>query len=193
MKYLLITILFLSSSCTHAFLDVHEAEVLYWYEIENDEHRYYYNIVNNSSSAEIVKVIVGYQYDDDGGIPKLFAPAGDRTHIPLDFISPEGWSGDLRYVEESLEYSLGWVTSDPTKFDISANSSSYEFGVILSNQRDDHINSYFSVIFNDGTVTTRKMDAETNSPPRNPILTPLYELLLSKGIEPRVMQMASKY
>ena len=136
MKYLLTIFIYLFAvGCSNAFPSKHDAEVLYWHEFKDGQHYYYYNVVNNSSSSNIVHISVGYKYDDNYGEPQLFAPAKDRTHIPLEFISPEGWNGKIEYVEESLNYSLGWRTSAGAKFNIPPNSSSYQFGVVLDNER----------------------------------------------------------
>lgn len=191
MKYLLTMFVYLFAvGCSNAFPSKHDAEVLYWHEVKDGQHYYYYNVVNNSSTSNIVHISVGYKYDDNYGEPQLFAPAKDRTHIPLEFISPEGWNGKIEYVEESLNYSLGWRTSAGAKFNIPPNSSSYQFGVVLDNERNDHITSYFTIIFSDSTVTTKQMGTESG-PPKSTTLAPIYDLLLSKGLKPMSMEIAT--
>ncbi len=184
---LLIASLFLANtSC--AYESAHDVEVLYWSEVKNGQYHYYYNVVNNSTEVDVVNVEVGYKYDYEDGEPQLFAPRADTTHVPLEFIAPNGWEGKVSYLEESLYYSLNWTTTGE-QFDIKKGKSSFRFGVVLNNQRDDHINTFFTIIFGDSTVATEQMVA-SSEPPRNVILAPIYDLLLSKGIKPNVIGMS---
>lgn len=185
---LVFSLFMMGTSC--AYQSSHDVEILYWHELKDGKHYYYYNVVNNSSEVSVVDVQVGYKFDYDNGEPQLYAPRADTTHIPLEFIGPKGWTGQVSYLEESLYYSLNWTTTGE-QFDIKKNKSSFKFGVVLSNQRDDHINSFFTIIFSDSTVATKEMVA-SSEPPRNVILAPIYDLLLSKGIKPNVVGINKK-
>lgn len=185
-KYLIclvVPLLLINTAC--AYESAHDVEVLYWHEEKGGKHYYYYNIVNNSNEVDVVNVQVGYKYDYEGGEPQLFAPRADTSHIPLEFISPNGWVGEVEYLEESLNYSLNWTTTGE-QYDVKKGKSSFKFGVVLSNQRNDHINTFFTVIFGDSTISTEQMVASTKAP-KNVILAPIYQLLLSKGIQPNVI------
>ena len=178
-----ISIFFINTSC--AYESAHDVEILYWYEFKNDQHHYYYNVVNNSNEVEIVNVEIGYEYDFEDGAPRVQRTRGDTSHIPIEFISPNGWEAKVAYQEETLDYSLMWTTTGE-QFDIKESDSSFQFGVVLSNLRNDHMNTFFTVIFGDSTVATEEMVASLE-PPRNLILAPIYDLLLSRGIEARVI------
>ena len=185
---LIASLLLANTSC--AYESAHDVEILYWSEVKNGQYHYYYNVVNNSTEVDIVNVEIGYEYDFEDGAPKLQRARGDKTHIPLEFIKPNGWTGKVAYQEETLDYSLMWTTTGE-QFDIKKGKSSFRFGVVLDNQRDDHINTFFTIIFGDSTVATEEMVA-SSEPPRNVILAPIYDLLLSKGIKPNVIGMSKR-
>ena len=167
----------------------HDVDVLYWHEAKNGKHSYFYHVLNKSRTSEIVSFMVGYDWRV--GEPKLYAPRADTRHIPLEFHSPTGWSGKVEYLEESLFYNLLWESNQPQN-DIKEGESSYRFGVELSNRRNDHLNTVITVIFGDTTITSKKMaGSESQPPPSNHILAPIYLLLLSKGITPKFLQINS--
>lgn len=183
---LISSLLLVNTSC--AYESAHDVEILYWSEGKNGQYYYYYNVVNNSTEVDVVNVEIGYEYDFEDGVPKLQRARGDTTHVPLEFIKPNGWIGKVAYQEETLDYSLTWTTT-AEQFDIKKGKSSFRFGVVLDNQRDDHINTFFTIIFGDSTVATEEMVA-SSEPPRSVILAPIYDLLLSRGIKPNVIGMS---
>ncbi len=178
----------ISTTHSFAYYSEHDASVLYWHEVKEGKHYYYYHVVNHSETSAIVAVRVGY--DRVHGTPELYAPRLDTTHIPLEFISPSGWAGRIEYYEESHYYDLEWESSDPAD-DIKVNKDNYRFGVVLSNKRDDHINTHFSIIFGDSTAVSKMLSSDNEPPPPNISMPPIYHLLLSQGIDVHVIRLSS--
>jgi hypothetical protein len=178
----------ISGTQSFAYYSEHDASVLYWHEIKEGKHYYYYHVINNSTTSVIVSVRVGYNRLN--GTPELYAPRLDTTHIPLEFISPSGWSGRIEYYEESHYYNLEWESSAST-YDIKVDKDNYRFGVVLSNQRDDHINTHFSIIFGDSTAVSKTLSSDSEPPPPNSTMAPIYHLLLSQGIDVHVIRLSS--
>lgn len=175
---------------SHAvYFSEHDADVLYWYEEKNGKHYYYYHVANNSIDSTIVAVYIGYDWEH--GIPTLGRVRGETAHIPIKFFSPSGWTGKVQYTEETLYYDLEWVTGASDQ-NIKPGESSYRFGVELTNQRADHVTTYFTVIFGDSTIATEQLNgSESKPPPKNHYLSPLYFLLLSKGIDVKFVHLDS--
>ncbi|WP_339132715.1 MAG: hypothetical protein WGN25_10895 [Candidatus Electrothrix sp. GW3-4] len=186
---LVCVIVFFPVASHSAYFSEHDADILYWHEETNGKHYYYYHVTNLSSESTIVAVYIGYDWEH--GIPLLNRTRAETAHVPLKFFSPPGWTGKVQYTEETLYYDLEWETGDPSK-NIKPGESSYRFGVELTSQRDDHINTNFTVIYGDSTVATKALSgSETEAPPKNHILSPLYLLLLSKGIDVKFARLNS--
>lgn len=183
-KYLLIFCGFFSimQTANAVLFSEHDADVLYWHEEKNGQHYYYYHVFNKSNTSSIVGFKIGYNWEF--GLPQLTRAGGDASFIPSKFFSPPGWSGEIEYTEDTLDYNLNWDAGSNPANDVKKGDSSYRFGVKLSNQRADHLTTNFTVIFGDSTVTTKLLaGSESEAPPPNHVLAPVYDLLLSKGID----------
>jgi hypothetical protein len=115
---------------------------------------YIYKIINYGDKP-IVSVTVGRNYSIDDSENELLV-------LPTTIESPMGWGGYNIFREESDYYHISWDILDYT-FAISPGGSLDGFVVYMLQPYDLIKQVSFSVIFNDGTITSGKVELDNDN------------------------------
>lgn len=115
---------------------------------------YIYKIINYGDKP-IVSVTVGRDYSIDDSENELLV-------LPTTIESPTGWEGYNIFREESDYYHISWDILDYT-FAISPGGSLDGFVVYMPQPYDLIKQVSFSVIFNDGTITSGKVELDNDN------------------------------
>lgn len=116
---------------------------------------YFYNVANLCTKP-ITKLKIGYNRYKKGSEEEL-------SMAPLAIESPVGWEGNPIFLEESNYLHISWKTIDPEDL-ISPGAFLDGFIVHMPQSYDLMKQATFTVLYNDGTWISGKVEIDTSPP-----------------------------